>query len=147
MIEADLGYETRLTVAGVVGRDVEFDRFRDHPRVPLLGAVADLDPLYDSHRVFVAPTRYAAELPHKIHEAASFGIPVVAPELLRAQLGWRDRRDLLVADADDSAAFAQHVLTLYRSEGVWRGVRAGAAERIRVECGRDAYEDASAAVL
>ena len=147
VIEADLGYETRLTVAGFVGRDVEFDRFRDHPRVTLLGAVADLAPLYDSHRVFVAPTRYAAGLPHKIHEAASFGIPVVATELLRAQLGWRDRQDLLVADADDPAAFAQHVLTLYRSERVWLGVRAGAAERIRVECGRDIYEDALAAVL
>jgi glycosyltransferase involved in cell wall biosynthesis len=101
MIEADLGYETRLTVAGFVGHDVEFDRFRDHPRMTLLGAVADLTPLYDSHRVFVAPTRYAAGLPHKVHEAASFGIPVVATELPRARLDWQDRRDLLVADADD----------------------------------------------
>lgn len=147
LIEVELGYETRLTVAGFVGRDMEFDRFRDHPRITLLGPVADLTPLYDSHRVFVAPTRYAAGLPHKIHEAASFGIPVVATELLRAQLDWRDGQDLLVADATDPAGFARHVLTLYRSETMWRRVRGGAAERIRAECGRDVYEDALAGVL
>jgi len=62
------------------------DRFRDHPRVTLRGPVTDLTPLYDSHRVFVAPTRFAAGVPYKVHEAASFGLPVVATDLLRRQL-------------------------------------------------------------
>ena len=46
--------------------------------VRMLGPVADLTPVYDSHRIFVAPTRFAAGLPHKVHEAAAHGLPVVA---------------------------------------------------------------------
>ena len=33
--------------------------------------------LYDRARLFIAPTRFASGLPHKIHEAAAFGLPVV----------------------------------------------------------------------
>jgi len=43
---------------------VDLARFRDHPRITLRGAVADTVPLYDSHRVFIASTRYAAGVPY-----------------------------------------------------------------------------------
>ncbi|MGH7212906.1 MAG: glycosyltransferase, partial [Acetobacteraceae bacterium] len=67
LIEADLGYETRLTVVGHVG-DVDLSRLEEHPRVTLRREVADLTPVYDRHRVFVAPTRFAAGIPYKVHE-------------------------------------------------------------------------------
>jgi len=147
LIDQELGHETRLTVAGFVAEGVDFGRFRDHPRITLRGAVADLEPLYDSHRVFVAPTRYAAGVPHKIHEAASFGIPVVATELLRQQLGWEHGQDLLASDPSDPAAFARHVLALYRSEVVWTQMRMRASERIRVECGQETYARVIQAIM
>ncbi len=147
LIERQLGHETRLTVAGFVADGVDFERFRDHPRITLRGAVADLAPLYGSHRVFVAPTRYAAGLPYKVHEAASYGLPVAATELLRRQLGWTDGTDLLAADPADPAAFARQVLALYRSEELWNAIRTGAAERIRTECGRETYEQVLAEIL
>jgi GT2 family glycosyltransferase len=140
LIEAELGYETRLSIVGFTDGDVDLARFEDHVRITLRGAVGDLAPLYNSHRVFVAPTRYAAGVPYKVHEAASHGLPVVATELLREQLGWENGRDLLSAGASDPAAFARHVVELYRSETLWDAVRAGAAERIREECGREGYE-------
>jgi GT2 family glycosyltransferase len=147
LIKQTLGYETMLTVAGFVGAGVDFERFRNHPRITLHGTVADLAPLYGAHRVFVAPTRYAAGLPYKVHEAASYGLPVVATALLRGQLGWEDGRDLLAADAADPAGFARQVLALYQSEDVWSHIRAGAAQRIRVECGRGEYERSLMEVL
>ena len=101
LIEAELGWQTRLTVVGYLAVGVTLDRFADHPRVTLRGAVVDARPAYDSHRVFVAPTRWAGGVPYKVHEAASFGIPVVATELIRAQRGWDD--GLLSAGADDPA--------------------------------------------
>lgn len=64
LIERDLGYETRLTIAGFVAEKVDMTRFSGHARITLRGAIADLTPLYDRHRVFVAPTRYAAGLPY-----------------------------------------------------------------------------------
>ena len=146
LIEQQLGYEMRLTVAGFIGEGVDFDRFRDHSRITLLGTVADMSPLYNSHRLFVAPTRYATGLPYKIHEAASYGLPVVATDLLRRQLAWTDGEDLLAADLADPAVFARQVLALYRSEELWNRVRAGAAERIWVECGRETYAQALAEI-
>ena len=54
--------------------------------------------VYRTARVMVAPTRFAAGVPMKVHEAASFGVPVVMTELLANQLGWR-RSGIAVAPA------------------------------------------------
>jgi GT2 family glycosyltransferase/glycosyltransferase involved in cell wall biosynthesis len=147
LIEQDLGWQTRLTVAGYTGADVNLDRFRDHPRVTLRGAVADLVPLYDSHRIFVAPTRFAAGAPYKIHEAASFGLPVVATALLGQQLGWTDERTLLTASASDPAGFARHTVALQRDEALWQRLRDAALERIGMENRLENYATAIASVL
>jgi glycosyltransferase involved in cell wall biosynthesis len=133
IVQQALGWETHLTVVGFTEQGVSLERFGDHPRVSLLGAVADTRPLYDAHRIFVAPTRFAAGIPYKVHEAASFGIPVVASELLRRQLGWENGRELLSADVADPGAFAHHIISLYQSEALWSSVRTAAAERLQQE--------------
>ena len=107
----------------------------------------DTFPLYDAHRVFVAPTRYAAGVPYKVHEAASYGVPVVATELLREQLGWENPRDLLAAEVFDPETFAELVVALYRSEDLWVSIRRSAAERICDSCGHDAYEQTVTNIL
>lgn len=147
IIEEALGWQTRLTVVGYTAEHVDLGRLRDHPRVTLRGAVANTVPLYDQHRVFVAPTRFAAGTPYKVHEAASFGLPVAATEMLRMQLGWESGRDLLVADSSDPTLFAQHVLALYADEQLWHTIRSAAAERIRNEHQPDRYTSALGAVL
>jgi glycosyltransferase involved in cell wall biosynthesis len=55
--------------------------------IHLLGRVENLDEIYDQSRIFIAPTRYAAGIPHKVHEAAAHGLPCVATELIARQLG------------------------------------------------------------
>ncbi len=135
LIEARLGYETRLTVAGYASPWVPMARFT-HSRITLAGPVVDLAPLYGRHRVVVAPTRFAAGTPYKVYEAAAFGVPVVATSLLREQLGWEDGVELLSAPADDPAGFAEKVVTLYRSEPLWNSVREAAIERLRRENSR-----------
>ncbi len=135
-----LGSAARLTVAGQVGDGVEMERFARHQRVALCGEVADLTPLYGSHRVFIAPTRFAAGIPYKVHEAASFGLPVVATELLRGQLGWENGRDLLAAPAADPKAFAGRVLQLYLSDEEWQKIREGATRRVSHDCNTAGWE-------
>jgi O-antigen biosynthesis protein len=147
LIERELGWQTRLTVAGYTGPGVTLDRFRDHPRVTLRGTVAELQPLYDSHRVFVAPTRFAAGTPYKVYEAASFGLPVVATALLGRQLGWEADRELLTASAADPIAFARQVVALQRDEAVWDGLRDAALARLRQENSDEAYREAIAGVI
>ena len=146
LIDAQLGWETRLTVAGDTGEGVTLDRFRGHPRITLRGLVADLEPLYNAHRLFVAPTRYAAGIPYKLHEAASFGLPIVATELLAGQMGWTDGRDLAAASTDP-VRFAERVVSLYRDEALWQTLRDNAIERLRAENSCEQYTDAVGRVL
>ncbi len=133
LIERTLRWETRLTVAGYVAPGVSLDRFKGHARVTLRGAVTDLAPLYDANRVFIAPTRFAAGIPYKVHEAAAFGLPVVATSLLAHQLGWRDAEAIGAADVTDPAGFAARVIALHRDVTLWTRIREGALARVAEE--------------
>lgn len=105
------------------------------PRVRLLGAVPDLAPLYGRARVFVAPTRFAAGSPMKVHEAAAHGLPVVATSRLAGQLGWTD--ELLVAD--DPQAFAEACARLYQDADLWKSTRARALAAVGRDCSPQAF--------
>jgi glycosyltransferase involved in cell wall biosynthesis len=146
LIEEALGWETRLTIAGYIAPGIDLSRFERHRRITLRGAVSNLEPLYNASRVFVAPTRFAAGTPYKVYEAASRGLPVVATELLRGQLGWANEEEILSAEADPNA-FAAAVTALYQQEERWRAVREGALRRLRRENDREGFVDAISRVL
>ena len=93
----------------------------------VLGGVADLRPLYDEARVFVAPTRFASGIPLKVIHAAAHGLPVVATSLLAKQLAWQDGRELLQADSADD--FAVACATLHEDPVLWDRVRTNALGR------------------
>ena len=97
-------------------------------------------PFYDGARVFVAPTRFSAGVPLKILEAAAHGLPVVATDLLRDQLGWEAGKHLLSSPVSDADAFADNCVRLATDETLWLALRAAALERVRVECDPRAAE-------
>jgi len=117
------GINASRAVAGLAGRNVR-----------LLGPVADLRPLYDSRRVFVAPTRFAAGVPIKVCEAAAHGIPVVTTTLLSSQLGWRAGEDLLVGDSAD--AFARACIAAYTDGPTWERLRTNALNAVATQFSR-----------
>ncbi len=96
-----------------------------------LGAVEDLRSLYANSRVFIAPTRFAAGIPHKVHEAAAHGLPVVATNLLAEQLQWVSGQELL--SSDDPGEFAENCIRLYTQEILWREIRSKALARVSAE--------------
>ncbi len=147
LVEQELGWETRLTIVGYTAPSVDLSRFADHARITLRGALADLQPVYNQHRIFVAPTRFAAGIPYKVHSAASYGLPVVATEILRRQLQWENGREILAAEDTDPVSFARHIVELYRSEELWQTIRTGALARLRAENSREAYIAAVRAAL
>jgi O-antigen biosynthesis protein len=114
-------------------------------QVQILGKVPDLTPLYDESRIFIAPTRFSAGIPHKIHEAAARGIPVVATSLLAQQLGWSDGVQLLVAD--DPKKFAEQCIRLYRDPRLWEQIRQNALEQVRQECSPIAFENTLKSII
>ncbi|MCP4659876.1 MAG: glycosyltransferase family 4 protein [bacterium] len=134
-----LGEEVPMTVAGVVGAGVDLPR---PAGVRFLGRVADLEPLYDQHRIFVAPSRFAAGIPLKITEAASHGLPVAATSLLAGQLGWHDGVELVAGGDNDPERLADRVAELYTHSALWHNLRENAWRRIRGEHSREALKKA-----
>ncbi len=109
------------------------------PDVVFQGAVPDLREWYASARVFIAPTRFAAGIPHKIHEAAANGLPVVATDILIAQLRWQEGVELMGAGRDDPELFARKCAELYQSKDLWERVRHFALFRVGKECSREQF--------
>jgi glycosyltransferase involved in cell wall biosynthesis len=107
--------------------------------VTILGPVEDLSRLYDECRVFIAPTRYAGGIPHKIQEAAANGLPAVATSLVANQLGWKIGNDILAADVNDPKMFAEMCIRLYKDKKTWIEIRNNALDRIRKECSSKAF--------
>ncbi|MGY6587741.1 MAG: glycosyltransferase [Wenzhouxiangella sp.] len=108
-----------------------------HDRVQFLGSLDELDLPMSVCRVFIAPTRFAAGIPHKIHAAAAGGLPVVATPLLAEQLGWADGKALLVAGDADS--FTGACLRLYQDPAMWARLRQGALAELTRDCAPEAF--------
>ena len=129
-LAAELGEAPVLNVVGYTAPEIDLSAFAKDKRIKLHGPVGDLTPFYNAARVFIAPTRFAAGTPYKIYEAASFGLPCVATNLLIGQLGWAEGKEIFGAAVGDAQGFARQVARLYREEGAVVGYprkRAGAA--------------------
>lgn len=112
----------------------EIQKLGKNRQIGLLGRQDSLKPYYSSARIFIAPTRFAGGVPYKIHEAASYGVPVVASELLCEQLGWEGDVELLTAGVQNPAYFADQCIRLYTDENLWKSIRDAALKRVESEC-------------
>jgi GT2 family glycosyltransferase len=78
----------------------------------------DMADVLRTARIMVAPTRFAAGIPMKVHEAASHGVPCVMTDLLACQLGWQNEGVIAVKAVPD--LMAQAVGRLARDPDIWR---------------------------
>lgn len=108
------------------------------PGVEFHSDVADLTPLYEDARVFVAPTRYSAGIPLKMVEAAAHGLPIVCTTELAKQLGWAAGIDLLTGDRPDEIARA--IAAVYTDASLWQSLRDSALERVMKEYSPTIFE-------
>ena len=146
LIEQALGWETRAQYSRIYrsrGRSQPVRTASAHHRA---GAVANLEPLYNSNRVFIAPTRFAAGTPYKVYEAASRGVPIVAADHLCDALGWTNKEEIMAAELDPQS-FAAAVIALYQQDVLWRHLRDGALRRVRAENSRKGFVEAIERVL
>ena len=140
-ITARLGWTPPLILAGRDGA-ASLQRLRGHPSVQFLGAQDTLEPWYASARLFIAPSRFASGIPHKIHEAAAHGLPCVVSPVLAEQLDWQDGGELLVGVGANG--FAEACSRLLRDDGLWRNIRGRALKRLASDCS-EAYFQATLA--
>lgn len=147
LLDEQLPEDVEFTIAGYVNRRVDLTHLAKKRRVSLLGAVDDLTPLYDEHRVFVAPTRFASGIAFKLHEAASFGLPIVASTLLCEQVGWRGDEEILSGDISDPAQFATQCVKLHSDAGLWTHIREAALARLAAENSPEIYRQTLSDIL
>ncbi len=117
----------------------------DLDSVVFTGRIDDIDPYYNAARVFIAPTRFAAGIPHKIHEAAGKGVPSVVKPLLAEQLSWQDEKELLVADTAEE--FAAACIRLHNDEQLWRSIQADGFAAITRDCSEQQFQQALASLF
>lgn len=114
--------------------------------VHILGRVDDLTRYYSRCRVFIAPTRFAAGIPHKIHEAASYGLPVVTTRLLAQQLNWEDQEMLIAAD-HDKKDYAKKLIMLYQQKSLWKSIQGNSLAYVKNEMSFQRYKQTISSLL
>ncbi len=138
-IKKELGEEVNLIIVG----NNSVPEIKDHipveseNLVQMKGRVDNLLDFYNSCRLFIAPTRFAAGIPHKVHEAAAYGLPIVTTFLIARQLQWQNEQDLLVADNPQN--FALQCIKLYQDESLWQRIRDSALAKVESQCSPEAF--------
>jgi O-antigen biosynthesis protein len=103
----------------VVGSHMTEDIFAfDSPSVKVLGYLRDVDELFRTTRVFVAPLRFGSGMKGKIGQAFSYGLPVVTTQIGAEGFGISHGAEVLIAD--DPGAFAEAVTRLYNDCKLWQ---------------------------
>lgn len=110
-------------------------KLKHHYRV--VSNPASMSDVYRTARVMVAPTRFAAGIPMKVHEAASYGVPVAMTNLLADQLGWR--RDGVVFAPTEAAEMAVVIKKLALDPDVWHSSQALQSALVAEDCDPAAF--------
>ncbi|MCY7376934.1 MAG: glycosyltransferase [Pyrinomonadaceae bacterium] len=90
----------------------------DSENVRVEGFVPNIEPLFETCRVFVAPLRYGAGMKGKIGQALSFGLPTVTTSVGAEGMNLTNEREVLIADAPE--AFAAEICRVYEDEKLWQ---------------------------
>ncbi|MEQ8315635.1 MAG: glycosyltransferase [Gammaproteobacteria bacterium] len=106
--------------------------------VVFTGRLDSIEEYYNDCRVFIAPTRFAAGIPHKVHEAASKGLPCVTTSLLARQLQWSNGEELLSADEPED--FVKQCAQLYSDEKLWQKIRETGLEAVERDCSEQSFQ-------
>ncbi|MHB1956857.1 MAG: glycosyltransferase, partial [Sulfobacillus sp.] len=93
------------------------------PFVRVVGYVENLDPCFESHRVFVAPLRYGAGEKGKIANSLSHGLPVVTTSVGAEGMAMVEGESVLVADT--AREFAARVVRAYTDDALWERLSSG----------------------
>ena len=108
--------EVRLRIVGSNAKPELFELNSENVRVE--GFVPNIEPLFETCRVFVAPLRYGAGMKGKIGQALSFGLPTVTTGVGAEGMNLAHEREILIADAPE--AFADEVCRVYEDEKLWQ---------------------------
>lgn len=124
--------DAKLQLIGQIAPEIR-KRF-ERPGVEVLGRIADPIPYFDRARVSVAPTRYSAGVPHKVHMAIAHGLPCLLTPILHEQIGWPEGAGFRACDWRDPHAFAEALIRLHTEPEEWAAVQRAGRRQVEEEC-------------
>ena len=89
-------------------------------RFSVLGYVEDLEPLFESARLFVAPLRYGAGVKGKIGQSLEYGLPVVTTSIGAEGFDFSSIKNVTLTD--DTQQFVDFVSALISDDELWTTV-------------------------
>lgn len=110
------------------------------------GKVPDVTEMFDSCRVFIAPTRFAAGSPAKLFQTFSMGLPCVITPLLHSQMCLKEDEHYLVGNVE-AEHFTNQVLRLYKEKSLWTNIRENALDYVSSQCDKKSFLSALSQVL
>jgi glycosyltransferase involved in cell wall biosynthesis len=88
------------------------------PKISVTGYVPDVEPLFGSARVFVAPMRFGSGIKGKIGHALSFGLPVVTTSIGAEGMDLVHGHHAMISD--DPEEFAGAIVKVYNDRELWQ---------------------------
>lgn len=117
--------DLEFKISGPTGYNVDLSELCSrYNNVRYLGVLDSVsEGLLDQSLVFVAPTRFAAGIPHKVHTALAAGIPCVCTDLLATQIKPSKMKlenlPVLSSSCEDAKKFAENCAKLLENEKLW----------------------------
>ena len=90
----------------------------NHPNINFLGYVPDIEPLFKSNRMMVAPLRYGAGVKGKIGQAFEYYLPVITSSIGAEGMNLIHNENLLIEDTKEG--FANAIINLYTDKMLWQ---------------------------
>jgi GT2 family glycosyltransferase len=97
--------------------------------IRVTGYVADITPLFENCRVFLAPVRFGAGVKGKVGESMSYGLPVVTTSIGAEGFGLTNESNAMIAEVP--ADFAAAAVRLYSEDQLWQALAANSYEHIK----------------
>ncbi len=88
-----------------------------HPNITFLGYVPDIESLFKSSKMMVAPLRYGAGVKGKIGQAFEYYLPVITSSIGAEGMNLIHNENLLVEDTKEG--FANAIINLYTDKMLW----------------------------
>ena len=102
------------------------------PLVDVTGWVEDLDPLFDSSRLMVAPLHYGAGVKGKVTQSLAVGLPVVTTPIGAEGLEGGDEQCMLIGESPQE--LASETIRVYRDDELWRDLSRAGQSLITAQC-------------
>ncbi|MET6759717.1 glycosyltransferase [Pseudoalteromonas sp. NCIMB_1079] len=89
-----------------------------HPQVKFIGYVADLDDVFQRHKVFIAPLLSGAGIKGKVLESAAYGLPSVLSPIAAESTGLSHNISTLIAETPQQ--WVEYIACLNTDNVLWK---------------------------